>query len=612
MKHLRSLPHIAYTIAILYSLCGLPSLNAKPLQPWAKFKLDGVRIGIGGSFKPASKIHSSPNGDLAQVASSVSWRPYREISIVAIPFGVKPGGEAVPVAGPGATGEYEEALQTFRESQGGIPQHAPIIKIFGQKAVGMSNLVSLKINGPTPKYVSITEWVVEAGERMWILRVGQEVKDQAAGEEAVDGLADLVLTTDDTLRRPSTLVDSPSLAETSRSVSDGGLEVQTESATGDLPFPSWWNGSDCDNSHYQAVSGLSSFRLGAVYRGMPACGPRPLGDSQKDVLTYFSSGSTPQLEWECAELAKRYLYLAYGVIAYKANGSEIVQNYTGSLLQKIYNGTYGSAPQAGDVLSYGSISSAGHTSVVVSSSVPSNGTCTSCIQVIEQNNSASGTAYLSINNWTVSGGPYPVSSWLHYPASSTPIPAMPASPNPGSTSSPGPLQASASVTLSWGSSSSATSYSLGVRDMTTNQLVVDTTTSSTSYTANLSPGKSYRWNVAACNSAGCSSYTTPLYFQTPSTIPAMPTNTSPGSLSSPGPLQSSTTVQLSWSAVSGATTYSFGVRDMITNQLVVDTTTSSSTYTVFLSPGKRYRWNVAACNANGCSSFTSPLYFQTP
>lgn len=48
-------------------------------------------------------------------------------------------------------------------------------------------------------------------------------------------------------------------------------------------------------------------------------------------------------------------------------------------------------------------------------------------------------------------------------------------------------------------------------------LVVDVTAfSGTSYTANLSAGKQYRWNVSACNSAGVySSYTTPLYFQPP-------------------------------------------------------------------------------------------------
>jgi uncharacterized repeat protein (TIGR01451 family) len=51
--------------------------------------------------------------------------------------------------------------------------------------------------------------------------------------------------------------------------------------------------------------------------------------------------------------------------------------------------------------------------------------------------------------------------------------------------------------------------------MVTNALVVDTFITSTSYTAsNLAAGRTYRWNVAAKNSAGASNYTTPLYFTT--------------------------------------------------------------------------------------------------
>ncbi len=195
------------------------------------------------------------------------------------------------------------------------------------------------------------------------------------------------------------------------------------------------------------------------------------------------------------------------------------------------------------------------------------------------------------------------------------IPGTPTNPSPGTASGPGPTQASSSVTLSWSGSSGATSYSLGVRDMGTNQLVVDTTTSSTNYTASLSASKQYRWNVAACDSAGCSSYTTDLYFQTPGggvTIPGSPTNPSPGTTSGPGPTQASSSVTLSWSGSSGATSYSLGVRDMGTNQLVVDTTTSSTSYATSLSSGRQYRWNVAACNSAGCSSYTSDLYFQTP
>ncbi|MEK6371190.1 MAG: fibronectin type III domain-containing protein, partial [Acidobacteriota bacterium] len=252
--------------------------------------------------------------------------------------------------------------------------------------------------------------------------------------------------------------------------------------------------------------------------------------------------------------------------------------------------------------------------------------------------------------------------------------------------------------------------------MNTNVLVVDTTTSNTSYTASLGAGTPYRWNVAACNSTGCSSYTTVLYFQTPVTaslpsapqnlsaspgngqvglgwnapasnggasitsyrvfrgtnssntlivtsggcaslgavlgctdtgltngqsyyyivsavnsagqgppsngatatptapvtVPATPLNPSPGSTSSPGPMQGSTSVALSWSASNTATYYSLGVRDMNTNGLVVDTTTANTSYTASLSANTPYRWNVAACNSAGCSSFTTVLYFQTP
>lgn len=97
----------------------------------------------------------------------------------------------------------------------------------------------------------------------------------------------------------------------------------------------------------------------------------------------------------------------------------------------------------------------------------------------------------------------------------TAVPATPTNPSPGSTTSPGPTTASTTVTLSWSASSGATYYGLAVRDMATGTLVVDTNVSATSYTATLSAGKQYRWNVSACNSAGCSSYTTALYFQIP-------------------------------------------------------------------------------------------------
>jgi hypothetical protein len=52
--------------------------------------------------------------------------------------------------------------------------------------------------------------------------------------------------------------------------------------------------------------------------------------------------------------------------------------------------------------------------------------------------------------------------------------------------------------------------------------VVDQFVSGTSDPVSLTAGEQYRWNVDAINSAGASSFTTPLYFQisTPVSVPA--------------------------------------------------------------------------------------------
>src|ERR1700746_1799240 len=80
-------------------------------------------------------------------------------------------------------------------------------------------------------------------------------------------------------------------------------------------------------------------------------------------------------------------------------------------------------------------------------------------------------------------------------------------------------------------------------------------------------------------------------FSAATAAPLTPTNPSPGTTTSPGPVLSSRTVTLSWSASTGATSYGVAVRDLVTNLLVVDTTTSNTSFTVTLSAGKPYRWS---------------------
>jgi len=251
---------------------------------------------------------------------------------------------------------------------------------------------------------------------------------------------------------------------------------------------------------------------------------------------------------------------------------------------------------------------------------------------------------IDTSNWTVSGSQARNFSVTHTrrvdfsARSTTPtspsvsIPSMPAGASPGDATGPGPAFAGNSVRLQWNAVGGATYYEVGVTDIDANRLVLDEQVrGATSVQAPLTAGRRYRWNVAACNSAGCSRYTSRLYFRaaepqttspatpstTPSTtaessVPATPAGASPGDSSGPGPIFTGSSVTLRWNAANGATYYEVGVRDIDANRLVLDDQVRGATSVrVPLTEGRRYRWNVAACNSAGCSRYTSLLYFNT-
>lgn len=74
--------------------------------------------------------------------------------------------------------------------------------------------------------------------------------------------------------------------------------------------------------------------------------------------------------------------------------------------------------------------------------------------------------------------------------------------------------------LSWNSLSGATYHDVGVTAR--GNRVVDTRVSALHTPPSLGPGKPYRWNVAACNSAACSVLH---HFALFSSASATPTNT---------------------------------------------------------------------------------------
>ncbi len=194
------------------------------------------------------------------------------------------------------------------------------------------------------------------------------------------------------------------------------------SASADAGAPGWWSGA-CDANHWNAAAaargwaGVGAHPLGASYLGVPVCGPRPIADGAPDVA--WAKAGWGEYEWECTELAFRFMAQIYGVSAYSANGNSVVGNYTtaaGGNLVKVANGTANQAPKLGDVMSFSSsTNSFGHVAIVSASSVDGNGN--GSIGLISQNDTANGSRSLAVANWRVAGfGSEVPSGWLHDPA----------------------------------------------------------------------------------------------------------------------------------------------------------------------------------------------------
>ncbi len=385
--------------------------NQRPSQSVAAFSLDGVGLTMGTAFFRHLEFATPEPSSSIQVATAIERDPlYKELSVIAVPFGTEPPTESLPTAAWDSEEMYRAALREYREAQGGNPQSGGVIRLFDRDVVGLTSQVDLPLGRSGLTRVLIAEWVVQAGPRVWIVRASQELTSDAPPEpQAMDSLVGTTLISDD-LEQPST---SLAVVEQRPSPTDADLELMIEASSVDseLPFPSWWRG-DCDIDFFRQQTGVDSYPLGAEYRGLKACGPRPWADGGPQTYVDFGAGPR-QIEWQCPELTKRFLYLAYGIPPYLAHGSQVVWNYSGDLLEKVPNCAAGRAPQPNDVLSYGSTSTYGHTSVVIVSDVDSGGN--GRIWVIEQNNSPTGLNSLAVNNWCVEPTNTEVSGWLHNP-----------------------------------------------------------------------------------------------------------------------------------------------------------------------------------------------------
>jgi hypothetical protein len=189
----------------------------------------------------------------------------------------------------------------------------------------------------------------------------------------------------------------------------------------DVGRPSWWDG-DCDANRWGRIAasygwtGQASHRMGASYLGVPVCGPRPFVDGSPNVL--WGRAGWGEAEWQCVELAQRFMAQVYGTKAYQANGSQVVRNYRttyGGGLVTIANGTKGRAPAPGDIVSFTTPNNPwGHVVVVVKVTVDASGN--GSVTMLSQNDTADGWRTLPLTAWRMGSlGSLTPYGWLHDP-----------------------------------------------------------------------------------------------------------------------------------------------------------------------------------------------------
>ncbi len=375
-----------------------PGLGEAPLA----LSLDGVDLQGCLPYSPAATWIQPGPDQILQVAYTQGTAP--GFSITAIPFGSTAPTEVFPrIDAASSEADLRAVLSQARLKQGAQIQAGPTAQLFGRPVQSLVSTLPLPYTAADRQTTRLTEWLVIAGERLWIFRASQPVS--LFGLSATSGL------TVDSSNPQAPSISAAALKQAAASPAPPASdELSAEAKPFNLPTPSWWSGT-CDNNHYQYYSwGYAAFPLGTSYRNVTACGPLPQW-GYPDVLVYFYAGAFPALEWECVELVLRFMYLAYDVAPYSANGGWIVWNYAGAKMEKVNNGIPGKPPVPGDVLSYCSYCTYGHSSVVISTNINSAGN--GSIVVMEQNWSLGGRTTLPVSNWAVIGDAGWVYGWLH-------------------------------------------------------------------------------------------------------------------------------------------------------------------------------------------------------
>jgi hypothetical protein len=160
-----------------------------------------------------------------------------------------------------------------------------------------------------------------------------------------------------------------------------------------------------------------------------------------------------------------------------------------------------------------------------------------------------------------------------------------------------PSTSSGSVPVSWAASTTATSYKLQHADYSVTGWSTIYSGAAISFTQNETVTGAWIYQVQACNSSGCSAFR----LNSAGVLLTIPPSSAPG-LTVPASSNSGS-YSVSWSAVTGAATYTLQQR--LNGGAWSTVQASSATSESFIGKGNgSYGYQVQACNAGGCGPWS--------
>jgi hypothetical protein len=428
---------IATTFAVVHARA-----QARGPAHTANFTLDNVALTVQSPTLPSPTFAVSAPTSISQAASAEAGPPFHALSIFTIPFGTASSDLGLPPAHAGGAADYASLLTAKATQAGAVSTAGPVASLFGQNISGRASRIGKRLPGlmgSTP--TAYVQWVVEAGNRLWVVTEERWAGNAQSDNAAVPFGASLTISSPNP-DQPTTIpgqaatsTPSPTMATTS-----GAVMVHPEAAPGvrssplskaantsqlipaTLQTPSWWSGT-CDVNHHPGY--LLTIGSGPV-DGLQVCSPSSSTLGGGVWVSFFTGDTVGALEWQCVELSLRYMYLSWFVNPYSMhNAHTIADSFPFSthsgVIEVQNNNTPGQYPQPGDVIQmsdYGSTPDPGHTGVVESASVDSSGSGT--ITVVTENGNLTGREHLQVGAsgglpaWHVGGdGPNFTTAWLH-------------------------------------------------------------------------------------------------------------------------------------------------------------------------------------------------------